>query len=215
MLVVEMAVPKEIWGVRISPVFLDIASTNTPPDEEVEFTLTIDTFQKGDNRAKEQFITNPAIRRIIREQGFPRFASLGSIRVVIDHAHRTMSTARGYYPLSGDMRSRFTKKGVANFAEYRIERFLQNRFPSYAIQSAPTPLRGRRRQLESRGRALGEPVPIARAARLTRKQVAEGIRHAHGLTRRNAFARLARRIRYAPKRLKTSRVIRRHKGLKK
>lgn len=159
-----------ILGVRIQQAhrFFD------PELEHIGFELFIGQFEKGDNKKADQFVTNPAIRQTIRDQGLQHNAPVGTFWVEVDHATRTVTTSYSH-PVSNRSRG-FVKNGIASFAEFRIERALEREFKGYTIRTSDNPSMSRQVQLAKRGRTWREAVPISSAAALTRKYVADGMK---------------------------------------
>lgn len=63
------------------------------------------------------------------------------------------------------------KIGLAERLEAEVEEYLGKLHPDYKISSTAKPEEERKRQLKRRGRKTGKPIPIKKAANLTRKKI--------------------------------------------
>ncbi len=163
---------KEIIGIRITPrIVFESESVR-----EIRFDLFIGAFAPRDNKIGAQFITNEAIRKKIEETGKTRSLKGTRLGFALANIQMKQKAIRmvSFYPLHSFLG--FEKKGVGNFAEYRIEKYLESQYPGFLVLTSASHSKERIAQLRKRKRKINKPISIENAVRLTRNQVAKGIK---------------------------------------
>lgn len=125
------------------------------------------------------YISNPAVRKVLQEANKP-LTYIGYFDIRIDSDAKMITTIH-VYPTTPDQKSnkRFDLElseslegiGVGTLVERAIEKDLLKSYPDFKIKSSYDTEPERRRQLEKRGRKVGEAILLSKAAELTRKRM--------------------------------------------
>lgn len=169
---------KPVWGIRIKPSVSSKGLTGG-----IRFDLEVGAFESGDNKDLDQFITSRQIRQIIEEKKLKKGKPIGYITTYADSANQVIHVPFYYPHFYSNV---FFNAAPASFAEYRIIRFLQQRF-SHCKIVATKGSHSRNTQIRRSGRKPGEALGLAKAAESTRKsaiQVIKTTNSQHNIRRR-------------------------------
>ncbi|MBU0635966.1 hypothetical protein KKE06_02990 [Candidatus Micrarchaeota archaeon] len=188
---------KEVWGIRIEPSIVwvennELKSKSEPTNDmrkakgrverterlpnrsvDLRFELKIGRFRKRDNKWGSQFVTNPVVQQLIQNNNLKDGANLGRMNIAIFPTGKQLMTW-GFQPFEEN--TRFKGKGMASFAELRIEKVLEKLFPEYVISTTARPTDPRKNHLQKRGRKAAEYISIQEAVRLTSDYVRKGMK---------------------------------------
>ncbi len=137
------------------------------------------------------FVTTPVLRKRLEQLLDIRSRPIktGSVKVYVDFSRREVSTY-AFFPFSAEETAfqwALENQGTGTIIERRVEKFLFRHFPDFHITTSGTVSPSRTKQIESRGRKLGEPIPLREALRLSKQHIIRNFQ-------KNRRPRPARRI---------------------
>ncbi len=150
----------------------------------ITFRVEIGFFKKGMNRTQTQFVTNPQLQQLLEKYRLAEGYESGEISYVVEPHHKLIDSTF-VYPftyLPDQLMDEIKRKGIGSFLEYRAEKLLEHYLPDYTIVSSRNK-EPRRIQMERRQRDPKKPIPIAKARKLTRDYVANGMRRYNTIRR--------------------------------